>query len=255
MKRETHSHSKDANDLVCDAPYQHVLEVRALHAHYGRICALRGINYTTACGRSVALVGGNGAGKTTLMKAIVGLIPATTGSVHWNGQAIRQSIPEIAYLPQRQDVDWRFPLTVRGLVEMGRYPRLGMFGRMRDHDHQIVQQALETMELTALADRQIGALSGGQQQRTFIARALAQEAHVLLLDEPFTGLDHPASEALGALLREQTRQGRLIIASHHDLNNLEALFDEVILINRRLIARGTPAQVLNTPALKEAYGV
>jgi len=232
----------------------HRLEVHDLHAHYGRVCALHGISFSTTCGRAVALIGGNGAGKTTLMKAIVGLLPGTTGEIRWQGRPVRHSIPEIAYLPQRQDLDWRFPVTVRALVEMGRYAQLGLFRRMGQADRGAVEQAIETMQLQALADRQIGALSGGQQQRAFIARALAQEAHVLLLDEPFAGLDHPSCETLGALLKTLTGQGRLVVASHHDLGSVDKLFDEALLLNRRMIAFGNPAEVLQAAALKEAFG-
>jgi ABC-type Mn2+/Zn2+ transport system ATPase subunit len=232
----------------------HRLEVRDLHAHYGRVCALRGVSFETTCGRAVALIGGNGAGKTTLMKAIVGLLPGTTGEVRWQGRPVRRSIPEIAYLPQRQDLDWRFPVTVRALVEMGRYAQLGLFRRMGTADHDAVDQAMEAMQLAPLAGRQIGALSGGQQQRAFIARALAQEAHVLLLDEPFAGLDHPSCRTLGALLKALTLRGRLVVASHHDLSNVDALFDDVLLLNRRLIAYGKPSEVMQAAALKEAFG-
>ncbi len=232
----------------------HRLEVRDLHAHYGPVCALRGVSFSTACGRSVALVGGNGAGKTTLMKAIVGLLPGVTGQILWQGREVRHSIPEIAYLPQRQEIDWQFPITVRALVETGRYAQLGLWRRLQAPDHAAVESAIATMQLGGLADRQIGALSGGQQQRAFIARALAQEAHVLLLDEPFAGLDHPSSEALGDLLRALTRQQRLVVASHHDLSSVERLFDEVLLLNRRVVAFGPPAEVLQAERLKEAFG-
>lgn len=232
----------------------HCLEVCDLHAHYGRVCALRGVSFSTRCGRALALVGGNGAGKTTLMKAIVGLHPGMKGEIRWQGRAVKHSIPEIAYLPQRQEIDWRFPITVRALVETGRYAQLGPLRRLRSADREAVESALETMQLSSLADRQIGALSGGQQQRAFIARALAQEAHVLLLDEPFAGLDHPSSETLAELLRVLTQRGRLVIASHHDLSSVERLFDEVLLLNRRVIAFGSPTEVLRADRLKEAFG-
>ncbi len=248
--------SKHNNDLTAAPPAEgpHRLEVRDLHAHYGRVCALHGVSFETTCGRAVALVGGNGAGKTTLMKAIVGLLPGTEGEIRWQGRAVHHSMPEIAYLPQRQDLDWRFPITVRALVEMGRYAHLGLLRGMGPADHAAVASAIESMQLGPLADRQIGALSGGQQQRAFIARALAQEAHVLLLDEPFAGLDHPSCETLGKLLGTLTRQGRLVIASHHDLGNVDQLFDDVLLLNRRLIAFGKPAEILQAAALKEAFG-
>lgn len=233
---------------------EHRLVVQDLHAHYGPVCALRGISFSLSCGQMVALIGGNGAGKTTLMKAIVGLLPATTGVIRWLEQPVKRCIPEIAYLPQRQQVDWQFPITVQGLVETGRYARLGAWRSMRAADTAAVGEALAAMQLETLAQRQIGALSGGQQQRAFIARALAQNAHVLLLDEPFAGLDQPSCEMLGALLRAQAARGRLVVASHHDLSNTERLFDEVLLLNRCLIAQGPPAQVLQPANLKEAFG-
>ena len=240
--------------LPSDHEGTHHLVVRDLHAHYGKVCALHDISFQMQCGSMIALVGGNGAGKTTLMKSIVGLVPATTGEILWQDRPVQQGIPEIAYLPQRQDVDWRFPLTVRGLVEMGRYARLGVLRSMQRKDFVAVDEALSAMQLQGLAHRQIGALSGGQQQRAFIARALAQEAHVLLLDEPFAGLDHPSMQMLGKLLRALAEHGRLVIASHHDLSSLDSLFDEVLLMNRRLIQRGKPAAVLQPDVLKEAFG-
>jgi ABC-type Mn2+/Zn2+ transport system ATPase subunit len=233
---------------------EHSLIVKDLHAHYGKVCALQNISFEMQCGNMVALVGGNGAGKTTLMKSIVGLIPATTGEILWQGKPVQQGIPEITYLPQRQDVDWHFPITVKGLVETGRYARLGAFQPMRKPDREAVEEALSAMQLQDLAKRQIGALSGGQQQRAFIARALAQEAHVLLLDEPFSGLDHPSTEKLGGLLRALAKHGRLVIASHHDLNSLENLFDDVLLLNHHLITQGTPTEILQSKRLKEAFG-
>ena len=137
----------------------HVLSVRGLHVHYGRVCALRDVTFSAACGRSIALVGANGAGKSSLMKAIVGLTPSTSGEVHWRGRAVSHSTHEIAYLPQRERIDWGFPLTDRGLVEMGRYPLLPVWRRFANVDHEAVGRALTTMRLTDLADRQIGALS------------------------------------------------------------------------------------------------
>lgn len=236
------------------AEQPHRLDVRNLHAHYGRVCALRGICFEATRGRAVALIGGNGAGKTTLMKAIVGLVPGMTGEIRWRGMQVRHGSPEIAYLPQRQDLDWRFPITVRALIETGRYAQLGLWRRMAEPDHHAVARAIATLQLERLADRQIGALSGGQQQRAFIARALAQEAHVLLLDEPFAGLDTPSRETLGRLLKTLTAEGCLVIASHHDLNTVDLLFDDVLLLNRRLIGFGRPARVMQADALKEAFG-
>jgi ABC-type Mn2+/Zn2+ transport system ATPase subunit len=232
----------------------HVLQVQGLHVHYGSICALHDVTFSLTCGTAVALIGGNGAGKSTLMKRIVGLVPSTTGEVIWRGKPIARSTHEIAYLPQRSDIDWSFPMTVRGMVEMGRYPLVGAWQRFGDADAQAVQRALATMQIEDLAGRQIGALSGGQQQRAMIARALAQEAHVLLLDEPFAGLDQPAQELLAHLLRQLVGSGHLVVASHHDLKTVGDIFDEVLLINRSLIARGPSAEVMTPENLGRLFG-
>jgi ABC-type Mn2+/Zn2+ transport system ATPase subunit len=234
-------------------PHHHRLEVRDLGVSYQRVLALEGIQFASECGRSVALIGPNGAGKSTLLKALAGLLRPDSGSVLWRGRPLIRSSHEIAYLPQRGEIDWNFPITVRGLVEMGRYPNLGWWRPFSRHDGDIVQRALHTMDLLDLEDRQISALSGGQQQRAFIARALAQEAHVLLLDEPFTGLDKPAQENLSRLFRELTAEGRLLIASHHDLQTVDAIFDDVLLIKRRQIAFGPVAEAFTPAKVALAY--
>lgn len=231
----------------------HRLEVRDLRVSYQEVLALDGIRFSSECGRSIALIGPNGAGKSTLLKTLAGLLPYDSGSLIWRGQALTRSSHEIAYLPQRGDVDWNFPITVRGLVEMGRYPNLGWWRQYSKHDADIVERALSTMDLLDLQDRQISALSGGQQQRTFIARALAQEAHVLLLDEPFTGLDKPAQDNLSRLFRELTAEGRLLIASHHDLQTVKGNFDDVLLIKRRQIAFGEVAGAFTPETIALAY--
>ncbi len=171
----------------------------------------------------------------------------------WRGRALTQSSYEIAYLPQRGDVDWNFPITVRGLVEMGRYPNLGWWKKYSAHDSDIVNRALTAMNLLDLQDRQINALSGGQQQRVFIARALAQEAHVLLLDEPFTGLDKPAQDNLQRLFRELTAEGRLLIASHHDLQTVPEIFDDILLVKRQQIVFGSVASSFTPANIARAY--
>ncbi len=234
--------------------HHHRLEVRDLRVSYREVLALDGINFATECGRSIALIGPNGAGKSTLLKTLAGLMQADGGSIVWRGQALTRSSHEIAYLPQRGDVDWNFPITVRGLVEMGRYPNLGWWRSYSRHDADIVERALKAMDLLDLQDRQINALSGGQQQRTFLARALAQEAHVLLLDEPFTGLDKPAQENLSRLFRELTAEGRLLIASHHDLQTVTGFFDDVLLIKRNQVVFGEVASVFTPENIGKAYG-
>ena len=202
----------------------HTLAVRGLHVHYGRVCALHDVSFETHCGRVVAVVGANGAGKSSLMRAIVGLTPSTAGTVWWRGRPLDARTHELAYLPQRDKIDWHFPLTVRGLVEMGRYAHVGMWGRFGAADHAAVERALGLLAISDLADRQINALSGGQQQRAFIARELAQDAHVLLLDEPYAGLDQPSQTTLTVLLRELASRGSLIVAAHHDLRAVREAF-------------------------------
>ncbi len=231
----------------------HQLEVKGLSVSYRETRALNGINFATACGSSVALVGPNGAGKSTLLKSLAGLIKADKGHILWRGKPLTRSSHELAYLPQRGDIDWNFPITVRGLVEMGRYPNLGWWRSYSKHDAEIVERALTSMRLEDLQDRQISALSGGQQQRAFIARALAQEAHVLLLDEPFTGLDKPAQDTLSSLFRELTREGRLLIASHHDLKSVANVFDEVLILCREQVAFGKVDEVFSKDNIDLAY--
>ncbi|MBU0676695.1 MAG: metal ABC transporter ATP-binding protein [Verrucomicrobia bacterium] len=232
----------------------HILRVEGLHVHYGPICALRDVSLELTCGTAVALVGGNGAGKSTLMKRIVGLVPASTGIVRWRGHPVTESTHEIAYLPQRSDINWDFPVTVRGLVEMGRYPLLGPWRTYGSRDREAVARALGLMRIEGIVNRQVGALSGGQQQRVLIARALAQEAHVLLLDEPFAGLDQPAQELLANLLRDLSSTGHLIVASHHDLKTVGEIFDETVLLNGRLIAIGPSRDVMTEDNLRRAFG-
>ncbi|MBL9115712.1 MAG: ABC transporter ATP-binding protein [Verrucomicrobiaceae bacterium] len=237
----------------CAHDVHHRLQVSSLAVSYRDVMAVEGVSFATECGRSLALIGPNGAGKSTLLKTIAGLTKPDHGQVTWRGQPVLQSSREIAYLPQRGAVDWSFPITVRGLVEMGRYPSLGWWRSFRKHDQDIVQRALDAMHLNELRDRQISELSGGQQQRAFIARALAQEAHVLLLDEPFTGLDKPAQEGLEHLFRDLTKEGRLLISSHHDLGTVERIFDDVLIMKCKPVAFGPVSEVFNSGNISLAY--
>jgi ABC-type Mn2+/Zn2+ transport system ATPase subunit len=231
------------------------LVIENLSVSYGAVPALENIALATSCGNRVALIGPNGAGKSTLLKAIAGLVPRRSGTIQWRGTAVNKWSREFAYLPQREEVDWSFPITVRGLVEMGRYPHLGLWKRYRAADDQAVDRALETLAIADLHDRQICELSGGQQQRAFLARALSQEAHVLLFDEPFTGLDHNASESLAALLSDLSEEGRLIISSHHDLDSAPALFNQTLLLNRSQLSFGPTTEVLTPDSIQQAFAV
>ena len=195
----------------------HHLEIKDLTVAYHRVPAVHHVSLDLQCGHCVALLGPNGAGKTTFFKAVVGLVPKETGVIIFGGHGKVGADTDIAYLPQRSVIDWDFPVTARGMVEMGRYMRLGIWRRFGKADAQAVDNALRTIGLNDLAERQISALSGGQQQRAFLARSLAQNAHVFLLDEPFTGLDQTAQNLLGETIRSLAAAGNLVIASHHDL--------------------------------------
>ena len=236
------------HDCCAHHGHHHELVIENLSVSYRRVLALDKVSLATSCGNRVALIGPNGAGKSTLLKAIAGLVPRDAGTIRWRGTAVRKWSREFAYLPQREEVDWSFPITVRGLVEMGRYPQTGWWRKFSADDTAAVDRALESLALIDLQDRQIRELSGGQQQRTFLARALAQEAHVLLLDEPFTGLDRNASQLLGDLLAKLAHEGRLVIASHHDLNTVPLLFDEALVLSTHTLAFGPVTEIL-TPEL------
>ncbi len=231
----------------------HRLTVSDLTVSYHRIPALHHIAFEVQCGQCVALLGPNGAGKSTLLKALAGLLPRETGRIAFHEREVTGATRDFAYLPQREQIDWDFPTTVRGLVEMGRFLRLGWWRRFREEDCLAVDEAIAAMHLAPLEGRQISALSGGQQQRAFLARALAQQAHVFLLDEPFTGLDKPTQENLKDLLKQLRDLGKLIIASHHDLSNVPQLFDHAILLNGELIAAGPVAQVFTDANLHQTY--
>ena len=234
----------------------HKLHLEDVTVSYNRIPAVHHLNATLSCGSCVALLGPNGAGKTTLLKAIAGLLPLETGRIEFRGHQLEgTSGREIAYVPQREAVDWDFPITVRGLVEMGRYPALGKWRRFGASDHAAVEEALHICDLEDLADRQISALSGGQQQRAVLARAWAQKADIYLLDEPFTGLDRNAVEAFAQAMRRLREAGKLIMASHHDLKSVEALFDHILLLNGELVACGPTAEAFTKDSLDRAYAV
>ena len=233
--------------------HDHALKISDLTVSYHRIPALHHIAFEVHCGHCVGLLGPNGAGKTTLLKTLAGLLRRESGEIYFHGKEVRGATPDIAYLPQRGQIDWDFPTTVRGLVEMGRYLRLGPWRRYGASDTKAVDAAIATMNLEPLQHRQISALSGGQQQRAFLARALAQEAHVLLLDEPFAGLDKPNQDNLKDTLRQLRESGKLLLVSHHDLATVREIFDRVVLLNGELIAAGPTAEVFTDDMIHKAY--
>jgi len=234
----------DGSDCPHQHHHHHELVLEGVSVSYHKTPALHDISLATSCGNSVALVGPNGAGKSTLLKAIAGLIRRSSGNILWRNEPVQRWSREFAYLPQSEEVNWDFPITVRGMIEMGRYPHLGPWKRYGKHDDEVVEKSIALMRLENLQNRQIRELSGGQQQRAFLARSLAQEAHVLLLDEPFTGLDRDHSAQLAELLKNITHEGRLVIASHHDLNTAAGIFDHTLLINQSVIAYGPTRETL-----------
>lgn len=243
-----------AHESCAHCAHHHELVVDRVDVRYRRIEALQGVSMATSCGSCVALIGPNGAGKSTLLKAIAGLIPLTGGRILWRGTKVARWSREIAYLPQRENVDWQFPITVDRVVRMGRFPQAGWWRPFSAADEAAIERAIGLMDLGPLSKRQISELSGGQQQRVFLARALAQEAHVLLLDEPFTGLDRNSKASLAATLREIAAEGRLVIASHHDMDTVRDIYDEILLLNRREVAFGPVNDVFTEAMLDETFG-
>lgn len=251
MKNETEHTS---HDCCAHHTHHHELVIDGVSVAYRDILALDRVQMATSCGNRVALIGPNGAGKSTLLKAIAGLVPKSSGEIRWRGSSVRKWSSEFAYLPQREEIDWSFPITVRGLVEMGRYPQTGWWRSFSKEDTKAVDAAVDSLNLGDLQNRQIRELSGGQQQRAFLARALAQEAHVLLLDEPFTGLDRNAALLLGELLAKLAGEGRLVIASHHDMATAPLLFDEVLVLNTRQVVFG-PVELLTPTLISETFAL
>jgi manganese/iron transport system ATP-binding protein len=215
--------------------------------------ALEDLSFEIDKGERVAVVGPNGAGKTTLLRLIVGSIKPGKGQVNIYGHGPDDHIC-IAYVPQRNQIDWSFPASVEDVVMMGRVGKIGLFRWPRRRDWEVVRSCLEQVRAIHLAKRQIGELSGGQQQRVFIARALAQEAELLLMDEPLTGLDLPSQEAIFEILNVVQETGVTVLVATHDLNLAAERFDRVMLINKRLIAFGQPPAVLTSNNLLYAYG-
>lgn len=231
-----------------------LISIKNLTASYDRKVALRSVNMDITENGVIGIVGPNGAGKSTLIKAMLHLIPFDSGRIRIFGKSVEEVRKDMAYVPQKESIDWDFPVTVRDLVMMGRYAHLNMFQWPSADDRRIVDDALERVGMIEFKDRQIGQLSGGQQQRIFIARALAQQAQIFLLDEPFVGVDASTETTIIQLIKEVNRSGKLIIIVHHDLNKVTEYFDQLILINQRLIAFGPTQEVFTPETLKRTYG-
>ena len=205
-------------------------------------------------GEIVGLLGPNGAGKSTLLKAVMDLVPKASGRVEIFGRSWRESRHRVGYVPQRESVDWDFPVSVLDVVTMGLYGRIGWFGRVRRRHREAARRALEQVGIGELADRQISQLSGGQQQRTFLARALVQEADLYLMDEPFAAVDAATEQAIVEILRSMRAAGRTAVVIHHDLHTVPDYFDSVVLLNMRVVAEGPTQQVFTRENLERTYG-
>lgn len=230
------------------------IEVQNLTVNYDKTPVLWDLSFSLPSGVLCGIAGPNGAGKSTFLKAAMGLVHPLSGSIFFFGQPLSKVRRKIAYVPQRESVDWDFPITAFDVVLMGRYNRLGIFGRPRSSDREAAERALKQVGMLEFASRQISQLSGGQQQRLFIARALVQDPDLLLLDEPFSGIDLSTEKAIFDLLLGLKEKGKTILIVFHDLGNAERYFDWLLLLNRRLIACGPVSETYNRECLARAFG-
>lgn len=230
------------------------LELRDVSVFYGARAALDSVTFVVPPGGQVAVVGPNGAGKSTLFKAMMGLVPLRCGQMLFHGRPASECRDPVAYVPQREEVDWRFPVTVLDVVAMGRYGRGRWLKRLSSADREAIGRSMERLGIADLGERPIGELSGGQQQRVFLARALAQEPRILLLDEPFTGVDVATREAALELLGGLRAQSVTVLVSTHDLDLAVTRFEQVVLLNTRLVGSGSPAEVFTEGNLQAAFG-
>lgn len=232
---------------------QPVIAVRDLTVAYNESPVLWDVDLDIEPGKITAIVGPNGAGKSTLLKAILGLVPTAAGSVRVFGETLPEVRSRVAYIPQRGSVDWDFPTDALDVVTMGRYGRVGWFRRPGSSDRHIAEEALRKVGMSSYAKRQISQLSGGQQQRVFLARALAQEADLYLMDEPFVGVDAITERAIVELLRDVRDAGKTVVAVHHDLQSVPEYFDNVALLNIQMIAAGPVSTVFTEQNLRSTY--
>ena len=229
------------------------IEVENVTVSYGQIAALLDVSVQIPSGKMIGVIGPNGSGKSTLIKTILGFVRPDVGCVRILGRPVEETRGLVAYVPQRGAVDWDFPITVREVALMGRYGFRRWWRNMQAEDYRLADVALEKVRMSEFANRQIGQLSGGQQQRVFLARAMAQDAEVLLLDEPFAGVDAATEAAILEALLETKRQGKTLIVVHHDLSTAAAYFDLLLLLKQRLYAFGPPHEVLDPALLCEVY--
>ncbi|MCA9157950.1 MAG: metal ABC transporter ATP-binding protein [Planctomycetales bacterium] len=239
-----------ASELLAERP----LSVRDVTVAYHRKPVLWNLSLDIPARSLVGIVGPNGAGKSTLLKTVVDMVPRISGEVQVFGQRYSKARSRVAYVPQRETVDWDFPATALDVVQMGTYGQLGWFRRAGQAERQRALEALRQMEIEHLATRQISQLSGGQQQRTFLARALVQRADLYLMDEPFAAVDASTERAIVTLMRALQTQGKTILVVHHDLHTVPSYFDYLVLLNTRLVAAGPTSEVFTEDNLQKTYG-
>ncbi len=230
-----------------------LLKIEGLSVAYGPVMALQNVSMELLSSSLVGIIGPNGAGKSSLLKGVLGMVPFS-GKVTIAGQALSQARQRISYVPQRSEVRWDFPITVEEVVMMGRFRHIGWVKFPGKTDRQIVAQTLEQVGMYEFRQRQISQLSGGQQQRVFVARALAQQGDIMLLDEPLSGVDTTSQEVIMSLLEKLRDQGKLIVMATHDLNTAARVCNYLCCINHRLVAFGPPQQVFKPDVLAETYG-
>lgn len=246
--------TKDGVSTSDQRPNGSPLAISGLTVSYGQKPAVFSVDMTVVPGSMTAIIGPNGAGKSTLLKAALGIVKPLSGQVRVFGKPLRDAQDRIAYVPQRASVDWDFPTRVIDVVLMGLYPRLGLLGRITRSHRTEAESCLRRVGMEEFATRQIGQLSGGQQQRVFLARALAQDADLYVLDEPFAGVDAATEKAIISVLKSLRDAGKTVVAVHHDLTTVAEYFDHAFLINTTKIAEGTVEDVFTTQNLQEAYG-
>ncbi len=230
------------------------IETHNLTVSYNRRPVLWNIDFELPTGKIIGIIGPNGSGKTTLLKAIMGLVPTSSGYVKIFDQDLNDVRSRVSYVPQRESVDWDFPASVMDIVLMGRYKKDTLFKRISKADKDLAAEALEKVNMLEYSNRQISQLSGGQQQRVFIARSLAQGADIYIMDEPFVGVDAATEEAILKLLSDMKDEGKTVVVVHHDLQTAKDFFDWIVLLNTRMVAAGPIEEIFNEKLLQEAYG-
>nr|QUE29149.1 MntA [Erythrotrichia welwitschii] len=231
-----------------------IFTVSGLTVNYKSKSILQDISFSCCSGQLIGIIGPNGAGKSTLVKAILGITPIIRGKIIYNNESLDQQRKKVAYIPQKSQIDWDYPVTVWDVVMMGQINNKSWFRPFSNTNYRLAQNALERLGIDCLKNNCIGELSGGQQQRVFLAKALAQEAEIFCLDEPLTGVDYTTQNIIFRILKDLCKENKTIFVIHHDLNDLTTYFDQLLLMNKTIIKTGNSDEVLQTEFLNKAYG-